>query len=82
MKDKEFHIGKLIKAKLQEEERSEAWLARKVHCNPGNFNRILRKQSIDMDLLKRISEAMNFNFCRIYSEYVQENIDENGEELK
>ena len=67
MESEEYHIGNAIKAKLKEQERSEAWLARKVHCDPGNFNRILKKPSMDMDLLRRISLSLNFNFCYEYS---------------
>lgn len=67
MESEGYHIGNAIKAKLKEQERSEAWLARKVHCDPGNFNRILKKPSMDMDLLRRISLSLDFNFCYEYS---------------
>ena len=62
MNTEEYSIGESIKARLQEQERSEAWLARKVHCDPGNFNRMLKKRSLDIDLLRRISIAMGYNF--------------------
>ncbi len=74
MESEVYHIGNAIKAKLKEQERSEAWLARKVHCDPGNFNRILKKPSMDMDLLRRISLSLNFNFCYEYSVVVGDQI--------
>ena len=74
MKQEEFHIGNAIKAILKKQERSEAWLARKVHCDPGNFNRILKRNSMDLDLLKRISISMNHNFVAEYAVFVEQQI--------
>ena len=71
METEEYSIGASIKEKLAEQERSEAWLARKVHCDPGNFNRMLKKRSIDMDLLRRISLALGYNFVLEYSHFVE-----------
>lgn len=75
MKIEDFHIGNAIKAVLKEQERSEAWLARKVHCDPGNFNRILKRSSMDMDLLRRISINLNHNFFIEYGSFVKQQID-------
>lgn len=74
MKVEEYHIGNSIKAVLKEQERSEAWLARKVHCDPGNFNRILKRDSMDLDLLRRISINMKFNFIQEYAVFVEQQI--------
>lgn len=74
MKSGEYTIGDLIKAQLKEQERSEAWLARKVHCDPGNFNRILKRPSMDLDLLRRISIALKYNFVAEYAKYVEQQI--------
>lgn len=74
MKSGEYTIGDLIKAQLKEQERSEAWLARKVHCDPGNFNRILKRPSMDLDLLRRISIALKYNFFAEYAKYVEQQI--------
>ena len=65
---------------LKEQERSEAWLARKVHCDPGNFNRILKKRSIDIDLLRRISMVLAYNFIREYAQVVEQQLTERPEE--
>lgn len=74
MKSEEYTIGDIIKAKLKEQERSEAWLARKVHCDPGNFNRILKRPSMDLDLLRRISIALRYNFITEYGKFVEQQI--------
>lgn len=74
MKLGEYTIGDLIKAQLKEQERSEAWLARKVHCDPGNFNRILKRPSMDLDLLRRISIALKYNFVAEYAKHVEQQI--------
>ena len=75
MKVEDYHIGNAIKTVLKEQERSEAWLARKVHCDPGNFNRILKRPSMDMDLLRRISISLNHNFFIEYGSFVKQQID-------
>ena len=75
MKVEDYHIGNAIKEVLKEQERSEAWLARKVHCDPGNFNRILKRASMDMDLLRRICINLNYNFFTDYGNFVKQQID-------
>ncbi|MBQ1667626.1 MAG: hypothetical protein II063_06580 [Prevotella sp.] len=75
MKVEDYHIGNAIKEVLKEQERSEAWLARKVHCDPGNFNRILKRASMDMDLLRRICINLNYNFFTDYGNFVKQQIE-------
>jgi hypothetical protein len=69
MKEK-IHIGKLIRERLNENGQSASWLARKVHCDCSNFNKILRKDHIDTQLLLHISEVMNINFFDYYSDWL------------
>lgn len=70
----EYHIGEAVKRVLKEQERSEAWLARKVHCDPGNFNRMLKKRSIDIDLLRRISIVLKYNLIAEYAIFVEQQL--------
>ena len=65
-----MHIGKLIRDKLNENGQSASWLARKVHCDRSNFNKILKKNHMDTPLLLRISEVMDFDFFRYYSHLI------------
>jgi len=72
----EFHVGNRIKEFLKKEGRSEVWLAKGVHCDPGNFNRTLKKESLDTDLLRRISVKLKHNFCAEYARFVEKQIQE------
>lgn len=69
----EIHIGKLINQKLKEQERSGAWLARKLFTDPSNVSKIIRKRHIDTELLMRVSLVLNFDFFKYLSESYQTN---------
>jgi hypothetical protein len=64
MAKKEIHIGQLIRQKLNEQERSIAWLARQIDCHPNSLPRKLEKSSLDIDLLCRISLELDENFLK------------------
>lgn len=76
MEISDFNVGDCIKKFLKKEGRSENWLARSVYCDPGNFNRTLKKKSIDMDLLRRISVKLRHNFFADYARFVDKQIQE------
>jgi len=61
-----IHIGELIHQKLKEEKLSVAWLADKINIDSSNLRKILKKNSINTDLLCRISKALNYSFFRYY----------------
>lgn len=65
-----IHIGKIIEEEMLRQERTPAWLARKINCARPNIYYIFRQESINTDLLLRISKALNHNFFRYYSEEV------------
>lgn len=65
------HIGNLIKQKLLEQERSVAWLARRIGCHRCSLPRILEKMSIDTNLLYRISIELDENYFEILSQTIQ-----------
>jgi len=60
-------IGELIKQNLKANDRSVAWLAQKVNCDRCNFRKKLKKNSIDVDLLFRISKILQEDFFAYYS---------------
>ncbi len=66
-----IHIGELIRNKLDEADRSAAWLARKTYCDRSNFCKLLKKNSIDTKLLFHISTVLDFDFFSCYSEALQ-----------
>ncbi len=62
-------IGNLIKKELERQERSVSWFARKLSCDRSNVYRLFQKESIDTNLLARISIILNHNFFADLSQY-------------
>jgi hypothetical protein len=56
------HIGSLIGNELRRQRRPAAWLAQEICCDRTNVYKILRKGSIDTELLCRISVALDHDF--------------------
>lgn len=70
--ESEIHIGNLIKEKLRQQERSNAWLARKLFMDSSNVSKMLKRSYIDTDLLLRISLILEEDFFLYYSnQYTQ-----------
>lgn len=68
-----IHIGNLIKEELQNQERTISWFARKLYCDRSNVYDIFKRESIDTELLLRISLILERNFFLLYvDEYVGE----------
>ena len=61
-----IHIGSLIEQELRRQERSVSWFARKLHCDRTNIYKIFKKQSIDTQLLEKISNILQHNFFFYY----------------
>ena len=62
------NIGQCIKEELERQERTVSWLARKLNCHRTVVYRIFNKNSIDTGVLKRISEILNYDFFKEYSD--------------
>ncbi|MBR6930358.1 MAG: XRE family transcriptional regulator [Bacteroidales bacterium] len=62
-----IHIGQLIQAQLKADQRSASWLAREIGCSRNHLYKVFRKPSLEVELLLRISLAMNFNFFQYYT---------------
>lgn len=61
------HIGQAIKQELERQERTVVWFARKLSCDRSNIYRIFQKESIDTNLLVRISIILQYDFfCRLF----------------
>ena len=65
-------IGYLIKEELNKQERSISWFARKLSCDRPNIYRLFQKESIDTNLLTRISILLKHDFFSDLSENVKE----------
>lgn len=60
-------IGILIKDELTAQERTVSWFARKLHTDRSNIYRLFQKNSVDTDLLSRISIVLNKDFFALFS---------------
>lgn len=66
------HIGYLIKAELERQERSISWFARKLSCDRSNVYRLFQRESVDTRLLTRISLLLEHDFFSELSDEVRE----------
>ena len=67
-----IHIGKLIEEELRKQERSVTWFADKLCCERTNVYSIFKRQSIDTELLIRISKILHHNFFQDYRNELEE----------
>lgn len=65
-------IGILIKEELERQERSISWFARKLSCDRSNVYRLFQKESIDTNLLARISILLGRDFFSELSQNIKE----------
>lgn len=57
-----IHIGCLIQQELDKQQRSQAWLAKAIHCTRPNIHKIISRHYIDTESLALISRALHHNF--------------------
>ncbi len=67
-----IHIGKLIETELRRQERSVTWFARKLYCERTNVYHIFQRQSIDTEMLLRISQVLKHDFFSYYCQEINE----------
>jgi transcriptional regulator with XRE-family HTH domain len=61
-----LHIGKLIAKKIGETGMTKSELGRRINVTPQNIHYILRNNSIDTDLLRKVSIALDYDFFQHY----------------
>jgi len=64
----DIHIGKIIRQRLRLQGRTVMWFAAQLNCNRSNVYKIFNKANIDVELLKRISLILGYNFFRYLSD--------------
>lgn len=57
-----LHIGQMIKAVFDESGMTVAEFARRIHCERTNVYKIFNRQSVDVEILVKISDALEHNF--------------------
>jgi len=73
MPNENIEIGALIFQKLQEKQRSIAWLAKEVDCDGSNLRKMLKgMRYIYPGLLFRISIVLDEDFFAYYSRKLEE----------
>lgn len=66
-----FHLGQIVKTELARQGRSITWLAQQVSCSRENLYKVFRHKWIYTDLLFQISEALDYDFFKLCSDYYQ-----------
>lgn len=69
-------IGLLIKKEMERQAKTVGWLAKQLNCDRTNIYSIYRRQSIDTNLLFRISQALHYDFFGMLSEEYQRRLSE------
>ena len=59
---KKIHIGERIKEVFDQKKMSIAQFARCLHCDRANIYNIFRRKKIDIHLLLKISDTLQYNF--------------------
>ena len=67
-----MHIGRLIKNRIAEKNMTIVAFAEQLHCTRVNVYKIFNKNSIDTDMLVRISLILEYDFFQHYSNAVHE----------
>ncbi|MCC8087792.1 MAG: hypothetical protein LIO79_00755 [Rikenellaceae bacterium] len=66
-----IHTGELIERTLREQGRTVTWFARQLCCTRPNVYKIFHKESIDTQLLLRISRILGHDFFLDISDQVK-----------
>ena len=67
-----IHIGKLIREKLHEQERTAVWLAKQLGCDRTKVYRIFNSKDLYSDIILIISKTLNYDFFSHFSKLVND----------
>ena len=57
-----LHVGNMIRAELKAQGRTITWFAKAIHTDRTNVYKILSKETIDLQMLIRISKLLHHDF--------------------
>ena len=63
---RDIHLGMLVKQKMKERNISINEFADAIHCDRTNVYSIFKRKSMDVQLIVRISNALNYDFLQYY----------------
>ncbi|MBQ5890936.1 MAG: helix-turn-helix transcriptional regulator [Bacteroidales bacterium] len=70
--DEELHIGHIIREELRRQGKTNKWFAQELNLNPRTINKLFQKQYIDTAQLLQISEVLNVDFFKYYSDKLKQ----------
>jgi transcriptional regulator with XRE-family HTH domain len=65
--NKDKHLGTYIKNRVKEKGITVSEFARRIHCTRRNIYQIYKKNSLDTDLIKRISLALEIDLLSTFN---------------
>lgn len=77
-----YPIGEKIRAVLKEQRRSVIWLADQLNCNRINVYDIFERQTIDTELLLRLSVVLEYDFFAFYSCIYRQRLEDKCADVK
>lgn len=77
----EIHIGYLIKQKMKELHINNTAMAKKIDLTRQNIGSIVKRKSINTDLLRTISEGLGYDFFQHYTLVKKVDLEKKIEEL-
>lgn len=66
MKNLDIHIGEIITDVMRTQNVTKAELARRLDVKPQSVDYLLGRSSIDTNTLYNVSEALNYDFAKLY----------------
>lgn len=67
-----IHIGSIIEEVIREQGRSPSWIAKELCYDRTNIYNILKRESVDTNLLLKLSSILNYNFFEHFTESLTE----------
>ena len=71
-----IHIGKVIEKVLRDQGKTVTWFARSLYCDRTNVYKIFQRESVDSEMLYRISKILSHDFFKYYSKELEEDTEE------
>ena len=69
----EIHIGSMIRAELRAQGRTVRWFSEAIHRDYSVVHKMLKRESIDLAMLIRISKLLNHDFLLDISKIMNTN---------
>jgi len=73
----DIHLGMLVEQKMKERNISINEFAQAIHCDRTNVYSIFKRKSMDVQLIVRISNALDYDFLQYYHQEVKNKNDDN-----